>query len=282
MQNSFHLQNTNGVLLSMLGLKTTLDEKTRSPGSAPALDRGLDILERVSTSSSGLTLSELSDQLELPKNSVFRITQTLLARGYLSRDPETLSFQLTGRLLRLAPPRWGAMSLPAVSRDSMTALRDEVRETVQIGVLNGLEGVIIDQVEGLEPLRIVVDLGLRFALHNNAPGKLFLAHMESEHRRGIISQIELTASTPRTLTTKTELHQECDRILTNGYATDHAEADEGIHCVAAPIFGANQTIVGAIWISGPAKRLPKSRFQELGVRVIATGHRISRLIGEML
>jgi len=266
----------------MLGLKTTLDEKTRSPGSAPALDRGLDILERVSTSSSGLTLSELSDQLELPKNSVFRITQTLLARGYLSRDPETLSFQLTGRLLRLAPPRWGAMSLPAVSRDSMTALRDEVRETVQIGVLNGLEGVIIDQVEGLEPLRIVVDLGLRFALHNNAPGKLFLAHMESEHRRGIISQIELTASTPRTLTTKTELHQECDRILTNGYATDHAEADEGIHCVAAPIFGANQTIVGAIWISGPAKRLPKSRFQELGVRVIATGHRISRLIGEML
>ena len=49
----------------------------------------------------------------------------------------------------------------------MTALRDQTRETIQLGVLNGTEGVIIEQVEGLEPLRIVVSLGLRF--QNRAP-----------------------------------------------------------------------------------------------------------------
>ena len=259
----------------------TSDEGTSSPGSAPALDRALDILELLSTSPGGLTLSELSDHLELPKNSVFRITQTLLARGYLLRDTESLAFQLSGRLLRLAPPRWGNLSLPAVARDSMIALRNQTRETVQLGVPSGLEGVIIDQVEGLEPLRIVVDLGLRFALHNNAPGKLLLAFMPPAQQSIVLSKIKLTATTPRTITTKTELVAECNRIVGNGYSTDLAESDEGIHCVAGPIFDFNHVVVGAIWVSGPAKRLPKSRFRELGNQVKEASHRISRIIGDL-
>jgi len=59
-------------------------------GSVPALARSLDILDILSAEPLGLTLSQLSDQLDAPKNSVFRITQTLLARGYLARDGNTL------------------------------------------------------------------------------------------------------------------------------------------------------------------------------------------------
>jgi DNA-binding IclR family transcriptional regulator len=250
-----------------------------TPGSAPALDRALDILELLSRSPAGQTLSELSEQLQLPKNSVFRITQTLLARGYLVRDSDTLAFRLTSRLLRLAPPRWGSVSLPAISREAMIALRDKTRETVQLGVLSGLEGVIIDQVEGLEPLRISVDLGLRFSLHNNAPGKLLLAYSPVEQRNTLLARIKLPPTTSRTITTKSELLAECNRILECGYSVDFAESDEGIHCVAAPIFDANETVVAALWVSGPAKRLPKSKFRELGAQVSATSSRISRTIG---
>ena len=258
-------------------LSPTLESE--SPGSVPALDRSLDILELLSRSSGGLTLSELSKQLELPKNAVFRITQTLLARGYLTRDSETMAFQLTSQLLKLAPPRWNGTSLPELSREAMATLRDSTRETVQLGVLSGLEGIIIDQVEGLEPLRIVVDLGLRFLLHNNAPGKLLLAHLPTKERKAALSQIKLTKTTSRTITTRSELDTECERIVAQGYSVDYAEGDEGIHCVAGPIFGVNRTeVIGALWISGPAKRLPKSRFRELGTQVNAAGDHVSRLI----
>jgi DNA-binding IclR family transcriptional regulator len=257
------------------------DDGISSPGSAPALDRALDILELLSASREGLTLSELSEQLQLPKNSVFRLTQTLLARGYLARNSESLAFQLTGRLLKLAPPRWSGYSLPVVSRDSMIALRDQTRETVQLGVLSGLEGVIIDQVEGLEPLRIAVDLGLRFALHNNAPGKLLLAFLPPAQRTSIMAKIKMPSTTPRTITTKNELLEECNRIIDQGYATDFAESDEGIHCIAGPIYDANQKVVGALWVTGPAKRLPKSSFRELGMQVMKASHRVSRIIGEL-
>ena len=255
-------------ILPNLSLSMNTDPLTaasrESPGSVPALDRSLDILELLNSTSGGLTLSELSKRLDVPKNAVFRITQTLLARGYLSRDTETKAFDLTGQWLRLAAPQVGSRSLSEVARPAMTALRDECRETIQLGVLSGLEGVIIDQVESLEPLRIVVDLGLRFPLHNNAPGKLLLAHLPEAHREAVLSQLELTPSTSRTLTTKAALQEEFARIISKGYSTDYAEADEGIHCIAAPIFSEFDGVAGTLWISGPAKRLPKSRFRMLG------------------
>lgn len=253
--------------------------ETESPGSVPALDRTLDILELLSELSEGLTLSELSKQFDIPKNAVFRITQTLMARGYLTREEKSMAFHLTGKLLKLATPRWGGMSLSALARPAMTALRDATGETVQLGVLNGLEGTIIEQVEGTEPLRIVVDLGLRFPLYNNGPGKLLLAHMPDQQREAVISQIKLTPCTARTITTKEALRSECEQIVSAGYSTDYAEADEGIHCIAAPIFSeCGDMVVGALWLTGPSKRLPKKRFRDLGRQVSAAGAQVSHVI----
>lgn len=260
--------------------RSTAAAAAESPGSVPALDRSLDILELLSESPSGLTLSELSNQLGFPKNAVFRITQTMLARGYLTRDAQTMAFRLTGQWLRLATPRWGGMSLPTLARPAMTALRDQTGETIQLGVLNGLQGTIIEQIEGTEPLRIVVDLGLRFQLYNNAPGKLLLAHLPDEQREAALSQIKLVANTPRTITTRAAMRREWERILNDGYSVDHAEADEGIHCIAAPISSEFDGVVGALWVTGPSKRMPKSRFRDLGAQVAAAGAQVSRTIRE--
>ena len=252
-----------------------------SAGLVPTLDRSLDLLETLSAEPRGMTLSQLSETLSAPKNFMFRITQTLLSHGYLALDEADLAFRLTPKLRKLSPPRWRGIGLAEASREEMNWLRDNTGETVQLGVLNEQEGVIIDQVEGTQPLRIVVNLGLRFALHNNAPGKLLLAYLAAEQQSLTLSALKLTATTPRTITTKSGLRRECERIIAAGYSTDHAEADDGVHCIAAPIFDSDETVAGAIWISGPAKRLPKSRFRDFGLQVSAAGQRISRAIGEL-
>lgn len=253
-----------------------------SPGSVPALDRSLDIIEMLSDAPQGMTLSGISQRLEVPKNAVFRITQTLQGRGYLLRDKETMAFRLSGQWLKLATPRAPRISLPEAARPAMVALRDLTEETVQLGVLSDYSGTIIDQVEGTQPLRIVVDLGLRFKLYSNAPGKLLLAHMSEEEREKTLSKIKLVAHTSRTITSKAELLKECERIVSQGYSVDYAEANEGIHCIAAPILNRKGSpqgeVLGAIWISGPAKRLPKARFAELGRQVIEAAEQASRTI----
>jgi len=108
--------------------------KTATAGDVPAVDRALDILERLREADRGQTLSELSAALHLPKNAVFRITQTLLARGYLARDPATMRFELTRRLLELGQPRIGRVPLVDAALEPMRTLRDLTRETVQLGV----------------------------------------------------------------------------------------------------------------------------------------------------
>lgn len=243
---------------------------------APAVDRALDLLELLSTAPGGLTLSELSARLDLPKNAVFRIAGALRARGYLARDAETLRFSLTDRFVRLFAPRTADRSLIEIATDVLRALRNLTRETVQIGCRVGREGVILEVVEGLEPLRISVDPGLRFPLYNNAPGKLLLAWMPERERAAMIASLDLAPCTARTITDRRELARECGRIRALGYSVDHAEADEGIHCVASAVRGHDGEALAAIWVSAPSRRLPKSAFPEVGRRVRDAAEEIRR------
>src|SRR5579862_3177558 len=251
------------------------DSATFSPG----VDRALEILEHLGSADGGLTLSELSAHLGFPKNAVFRITNTLKARGYLGRDEKTLKFRLTEKLLRISQPRVDRKGLIEASMDALRELRDLCRETVQIGRRFGDEGVVLEQVEGLHPLRISVDAGLRFPLHNNAPGKLLLAFMPEGPRAAAIRRIPMTPSTPRTLTDRSELARECERIREQGWSSDFAEADEGIHCVAAPITDPQGDVLATLWISAPSRRLPRSTFAEVALQVRRAGRRISETLG---
>jgi DNA-binding IclR family transcriptional regulator len=255
-----------------------MERMTGESGSAtfsPGVDRALEILEHLGAAVSGLTLSELSAQLGFPKNAVFRITNTLKARGYLARDDRSLRFRLTEKLLLISQPRVERKGLIEISMDPMRDLRDECRETVQIGRRFGDEGVILEQVEGLHPLRISVDCGLRFPLHNNAPGKLLLAFLPDAARVAALKRIPMPASTPRTITDRHELARECERIREQGWSADFAEADDGIHCVAGPVLDPQGELLATLWISAPSRRLPRSAFAEVAVHVRRAGGRIS-------
>ncbi len=251
-------------------------EMAADASQAPAVDRALDILEHLAGLPKGATLSELSETLSLPKNAIFRITKSLADRGYITREESTLRFFLTGKLLALAQPRSGDKTLSELAIPTMRQLRDECRETVQLGIRSGQGGVVLEKLEGLFPLRISVDVGLRFKLHNNAPGKVLLAHVSAEQRDELLGKEPLEASTERTITDRAELGRECERILRMGYSTDYAEADDGIHCVAAPILDRHQELAGVLWISGPARRLTKEQFALRGRQVKAAAAEISQ------
>lgn len=243
--------------------------------SVPALERGLDVLETLSQVPEGLGISELATRLSLNKNSVFRITHSLTARQYLERDPLTKRFRLSSKLMGLGLPQVGDVSLVEEALPLMRELRDETRETVQLGIRVGDEGVIIEQVSGLHPLRIAVDVGLRFPSHNNAPGKVLLAFQDSSDIEATLERIPLTQDTSRTITDPDALKAECERIQSRRYSTDYAEADEGIHCVAAPILDREEKLLAVVWVSAPSKRMPKSLFANVGKLVLQCADEIA-------
>jgi len=232
------------------------------------------ILESLSAKPHGVSLAEISLELKMPKNSTLRLLQTLVSCGYTLRDESPPRYRLTGKLLKIGQPHMGEISLVECSLNPMRTLRDRIGETVQIGIPTGDEGVIIEKLESTSAIRIGVNIGLRFGLHNNAPGKVLLAYQPTSQRDATIKRIKLNRFTNRTITRAGELKKECDRIRQQGYGVDWGEADEGIHCVAAPIQDRSEALIATIWVSGIASRMPQDTFERVGKEVIRAAAKI--------
>lgn len=89
-------------------MKPAKSAATETDSPVPALDRALSILELLAAHPEGMRMREIAEKLELPANSVFRITATLEDRGYLLREGEDMRYTLSRKLLaRLCRDRRG-------------------------------------------------------------------------------------------------------------------------------------------------------------------------------
>ena len=245
----------------------------------PNLTRALRILELLAEHPEGLTTTMITDALKFPRNSVFRITSTLLEYGYLLRDEETKMFQLSQKLLTMGYTALGEETLVEKSLPVMRQLRDRFKETVPLGILHGNEGLVIEEVQGLHSFRFVLEPGRRFNLHSAAPGKVLLAFLPDEDIHKLISQISFKKFNQRTISDPESLLKCLKRVRSDGYATDRAEEIEGMHCIAAPIFNRNGYPLAAIWLTGPSYRIKEKEFVAIGNEVRKAGDRISRGFG---
>jgi len=93
---------------------------------------------------------------------------------------------------------------------------------------------------------------------------VMLAHQPASMIAGLSVQEPFVALTPHTLTTAAQLEVELRRARTRGFAIDREEYEEGVACVAAPIFGPDGEVLAAVSVSGPTARLLRDDLGELG------------------
>lgn len=253
--------------------------KVVASAQVPALARGMKVLELLSGHPEGLNLVEIAAALRLPVNSTQRIGLTLCELGYAQRDALSKRFFLTSKLLSVGCRGLAEQSLVERALDVMRQLRDAVRETVLLGVLNGQEVVCLEQVLSLHAFKFSVDPGLRAPLYSSAPGKVLWAFLSDSERDALLERIELVPFTANTITTREALARELAHVREQGYATDRGEGLDGCHCVAAPVVDHRGYPLAAVWISGPAYRLGESMFPEVARLVIEHAQRISERLG---
>ncbi|MEM8953732.1 MAG: IclR family transcriptional regulator [Verrucomicrobiota bacterium] len=245
---------------------------------SPSTDRTMAILEALSDSAGGLSLSELVRALGISQNSVYRITDTLHARGYLQRRESDKRYVLTNRLFDLGRPRVNEKSLVVCALEALKVLRDDTGETVQLVVRSGRKGVVLEQVSGLHPVQVTGEVGYRVPLYSCAPGKAILAYLGPEELDEWLGMVKLKAFTGSTLSDEGALRSELAGVREVGYAVDRAEGLEGIHCVAAPVFDAYEYPVAAVTVMAPLFRLPENEFEGVGRKCEAA----ARLVQERL
>ena len=245
----------------------------------PNLIRALRVLELLTEHPVGLTTTQITSMLNIPRNSVFRITSTLLEYGYLVRDEESLVFQLSQKLLTMGYAALSEESLIEKSIGVMRRLRDCYKETVPLGILHGNEGLVIEEVQGIHSFRFVLEPGRRFGIHSAAPGKAIVAFLPEEEREQLIKQAKFVKYNDRTISNKKDYRDVLHRVRKCGYAIDHAEEIEGMHCISAPIFNRHGYPIAAIWITGPSYRIKEKDFDQIGNDIKKATYRISKSLG---
>lgn len=263
-------------------MKPTKSPATETESQVPALDRALSILELLAAHPDGMRMREIAERLDLPANSVFRITATLEDRGYLLREGDDMRYTLSRKLLSLGYAAIGEDKLIEHALGAMQVLRDETQETVLVGVRADTQGVVLEQVASTQPVKFLVDPGTHFPLHTSAPGKVFVAFLPPTERDALLRKLKFTRFNERTLDTRAKFEAELESVVELGYGLDRGEQIDGLHCVGAPIFNHRGYPIASIWVTGPSFRFPAADLPRIGVKVVAAAARISQRFGYQL
>jgi len=250
-------------------------EESSGRYEVPALARGLKLLEALAAKPEGASAAELSAAMKLPNPSVFRMLLTLAANGYAVRDEETSKYRLSRKLLSIGYSAIDGRGLLERSIDSLRSLRDECKEATLLATLSGSEGVVLEQLPGLHPVMVLVQVGHRFPLHTAAPGKALLAFLPEHERKKILASLDYKKFTPATISSRAEMEKALAKVRSSGVAYDMGEELPDIRCVAAPVLDHSGYPVAAISVSGPASSLSDSELPKLAELVAKHAKAIS-------
>lgn len=242
------------------------------------LSKAVDVLETLGAEPAGMGLADIAAAVAMPKPTVYRIVATLETRGYLDRTPEG-HYRLSRRIFELQPETATERQLIRAARPVMEDLLGVCKETLNLGVLDGGEVLVIETLESPLTVRMSSKIGNRRYAHSTALGKVLIAGLAEKELARILETRGMPAFTERTITTRLALAVEIEKVRQQGYALDSMENEPDGRCVAAPIHGPGKKMVAALSISGPVPRMTVARAKSFLKPLFASCRRISQAIG---
>lgn len=250
---------------------------TRTPVST-TVAKAIGILDILaSTAESGISLTELSQLIEMPKSSTYRYLVTLEELGLAQRKGGD-RFCLGTKVVELAGSYLVKSDLRNESQEILNELAEKTGETIHLAVPSGTEVVYIAKVESKHTLVMSSHIGARIPMYCTALGKAILAYSDGELVRSVIKQ-PMLQRTSSTITTAEALKKELELTRQRGYAIDNQENETSISCVGAPIFDYTATPIAAISISVPFQRINQESYDILGPMVMEAAYKVSRRKG---
>lgn len=243
---------------------------------ATAVERALNILEAAAQRRDGLTNSEISRKLGIPKSSASYILRTLERRGYLRRDAESGRYRLGLKILSLGGDAQANLDIADVALPFMRALEEKIHMTVHLAVLDQGQAVYIEKVEAPGFFKVNTWVGRRMFLHSTSVGKCLLAWLPKHEVEALVRQQGLKKRTPKTITTITRLLADLERVRNESYAVDDEENSLGARCLGAPVFDVTGNVVAALGASGTLTQVDEASMPRLAEAVKEAGRRISR------
>ena len=219
--------------------------KQASPYSAPALEKGLEILELLAETETPLSTRAIAERLGRSKGEIFRMVFVLVERGYLTRDALTEELSLSNRLFELGMRTPRSRQLMEIAVPAMEALSEKTGQSVHLVVVNKGETVVIATASGTAEVSFTLHLGYRRPALDATSGQIVLAFQDPEQRQRMIAEGKAILQKP---IQDAKLKRQLDDIAAKGYLVAQSHDVVGVTDIGAPIFGKRGRAIAAIVI----------------------------------
>ncbi len=216
---------------------------------APAAENAIKVIEGIATENEPVGITELSRKLNINKNMIFRILNSLEESGWVyAENAADKKYSLTLKPFAVASKALNRLSLNNAATPLVHELWRKTGESTYLGIKSDDKVIYIQHFDSTKAVKVAGIVGGMYELHNSAPGKVILAYSDDDYIKAYASR-SLKENSPNTITEKKSLLCEIEKIKTDGYAVDNEEFSGGILCLAAPIFDYTGNVIATVGCS---------------------------------
>ena len=205
-----------------------------------------------------LRITEASAELGVGRSTAHRLLSSLKSHGFVVQDKPNGPYRPGPALTEIAVSAIGGFDIRRASRAVLEDLRDEMRETVSLLMLEARDVRFVDCFESPRSVRVGSRTGLVLPAHCTAGGKAILAALAPAEFERRYAEHELEVRTSSSIKNQQDLIDEIEVVRECGYAVNFGEGEDGIGAVAIAI----QDLIGAPLFS-IAVAVPSSRLTSL-------------------
>ncbi len=227
------------------------------PTLIPAASRTMAVFEVFAREQRDLSNSDVARLLSVADSSCSDLLHTLHSLGYLMRTSRTRRFYPTGRLLETARRIAESDPLTRVAQEAVEQLAERTNESAFFGVLEPTAVKVAAAAASRLPLRYILDVGERVALHASGLGKAMLGMLPEDEARSRLNAIRRPAVTPRTVVDVDRLLEQLRRGRELGWYEAHDEGAPGVTALAVSLRLGGQPV--GLSLAGPVDRIEKHR-----------------------
>ena len=208
----------------------------------------------------GARISDVADALDLANSTAYRHLSTLAEQGYvLKEDGE---YYLSMRFLRFGHYVRQRKKSYQLAAPKVAELAGKTDERAEFMVEEHGRSVFVHREVGDNAVRTDSGIGKSHPLHATAAGKAILAFLPDDRIQAILDRHGLDAHTDDTITDREALFEEVEAIRERGVSYNKQEYIEGLRAVGVPVLAPDESVIGALSVSGPTHRLKGPRFEE--------------------
>ncbi|HEY7415938.1 MAG TPA: IclR family transcriptional regulator [Ktedonobacteraceae bacterium] len=265
------------------GEQNKMDEEIAVTQVAPApmVERAFRLLDLLSVTEEGLTLSDLARALNMSKSSIHGLLKTLESSGAIEQA-EDRRFVLGPRLYDLAQAYIQRAGLRHFALPAMHRLASKTGETICLGRIEQKGVRIIECVvgeEGAGGLHIAARRGMRIPLLVGSTGACVLSSWPRAERESYLRTHPLPHFTEHSITDPQQFLARADEVTRTGISIEREEYLDGVNAVATPIYGMGGTLVALLWIVGFASRLKNEALERAAEQLRTEALAVSQALG---